>query len=360
MASSDETQPKPNQVEEEEEETWSSAMQLAMSIVLPMTMQTALELGIFEIIAKAGVGGSLSAPHIASQLPTKNPDAPTMLDRVLRLLVSHSVLGCSVSDGERLYSLAPVSKYFVPNQDGVSLRPYMALVQDKVYWDSWFELKNTIVDGGIPFNKVHGKQIYEYLGTDSRFNEVFNRAMFNHTCIVMKRILDTYKGFEQLKQIVDVGGGLGVTLDFITSKYPHIKAINFDLPHVIQHAPSIPGLEHVGGDMFERIPNGDAILLKWILHNWDDDHCLRLLNNCYRAIPKDGKIVVMDTVIPTAPEMSTAARETSLMDAIMLFQLPGGKERTKKEYMDLATGAGFKGVNFQCVVCNYSIMEFFK
>ncbi|KAL5863223.1 hypothetical protein ACOSQ3_000737 [Xanthoceras sorbifolium] len=302
MASSDETQPKLNKVEEEE--TWSSAMQLSMSIVLPMAMQTAIELGIFEIIAKAGDVAELSAPEIAAQLPTKNPDAPMTLDRILRLLVSHWVLGCSVLDGKRLYSLAPVSKYFVRNQDGVSLAPYMALIQDKVYWNSWFELKNTIVDGGIPFNKAHGK-----------FNEVLNGAMFNVTCIVMKKILDSYKGFAQFNQLVDVGG-----------------------------------LEHIGGDMFESIPNGDAILLKCVLHNWDDDYCLNLLKNCYKAIPGDGKIVVIDTVIPITPEISSAARETSLMDAIMLIQLPGGKERTKKEYMELATGAGFKGVNFECVV----------
>ena len=65
--------------------------------------------------------------------------------------------------------------------------------------------------------------------------------MYNQTTIVIKNILKFYKGFENLKQLVDVGGGLGVTLSIITSKYPHIKAINFDLPHVIKHAPPYPG-----------------------------------------------------------------------------------------------------------------------
>jgi caffeic acid 3-O-methyltransferase len=66
--------------------------------------------------------------------------------------------------------------------------------------------------------------------------------MFNHTTITMKKILDSYKGFEQLNQLVDVGGGLRVTLKLITSRYPHLKAINFDLPHVIQNAPRYPGM----------------------------------------------------------------------------------------------------------------------
>lgn len=103
------------------------------------------------------------------------------------------------------------------------------------------QLKDAILEGGIPFNRVHGTHAFEYPALDPRFNQVFNTAMFNHTTVVMKKILESYKGFEQLKQLVDVGGGLGVALNLITSKYPHIKAINFDLPHVIQHAPHYPG-----------------------------------------------------------------------------------------------------------------------
>ena len=66
--------------------------------------------------------------------------------------------------------------------------------------------------------------------------------MFNHTTVIVNKILESYKGFGHLKQVVDVGGGLGTTLGIITSKYPSIKAINFDLPHVIQHALPYPGI----------------------------------------------------------------------------------------------------------------------
>lgn len=86
---------------------------------------------------------------------------------------------------------------------------------------------------------------FEYPDLDPRFNKVFNTAMFNHTTIVMKKILESYKGFEQLTQVtqlVDIGGGLGVTFNLIISRYSDIKGINFDLPHVIQHAPAYPGI----------------------------------------------------------------------------------------------------------------------
>ncbi|KAK2633898.1 hypothetical protein Ddye_028690 [Dipteronia dyeriana] len=253
-----------------------------------------------------------------------------MLDRILRLLVTHCILGCSVLGGDqRHYSLAPVSTYFVSNQDGVSLCPLLCLDRNKVFIKSWFELKNAILEGGIPFNGIYGMYffgfcahpyLYEYLGTDTRFNQVFNHTMLNHTTIVIKRILNYYKGFEQFNQLVNVGGGLGVTLDIISLKYPHIKGINFDLPHVIQQSPSFFSVEHVCGDMFERIPNGDAILMKWILHNWEDEHCLKLLRNCYEVIPAEtGKVVVIDTFVLIASEINNSAREISLLDVQMLL-----------------------------------------
>ncbi len=129
---------------QEEEENFSYAMQLALSSVLCMSLQSAIELGLFNIMAKAGEGAKLSPSEISSLMQAKNPDAPTMLDRILRLLATHSLLNCSVEAADdhgsfqRLYSLTPVSKFFVTNKDGVSLGPFMELAQDKVYSDSWF------------------------------------------------------------------------------------------------------------------------------------------------------------------------------------------------------------------------------
>lgn len=109
-------------------------------------------------------------------------------------------------------------------------------------------MKDAVLEGGIPFNRVHGTDAFKYPGLDQRFNKVFNRAMHNGTTIVMKKILKFYKGFERFKQLVDVGGGLGVTLNQITSSYPHIKGINFDLSHVIEDAPSYPGIyDYISG-----------------------------------------------------------------------------------------------------------------
>ncbi|KAH7578127.1 hypothetical protein ACOSP7_000715 [Xanthoceras sorbifolium] len=345
---------------EEKEESFAYAMQLVNGAVLPMTLQAAIELGVFDIIAKAGPDAKLSASEIASQMPSRNKEAPLMLDRMLRLLASHSIVDCSVVDLERFYSLTSVSGYFVSDQDGVSLGPLMTLLQDKIFLDSWSQLKDAVLEGGIPFDRVHGTHAFEYPGLDPRFNQVFNKAMYNHTTIVIKNIIEVYRGFENVKQLVDVGGSLGVTLRAVTAKYSYIKGINFDLPHVIQHAPQYPGVEHVGGDMFESVPKGDAIFMKWILHDWSDEHCMKLLKNCYKSIPDDGKVIVVEAILPVSPETNAATKATSQIDVLMMTQNPGGKERTRHEFMALATGAGFSGIRFECFASNFCVMEFYK
>ncbi|XP_010520933.1 PREDICTED: flavone 3'-O-methyltransferase 1-like [Tarenaya hassleriana] len=364
MGSTAETQITPAQVSDDEANLF--AMQLASASVLPMVLKSAIELDLLEIMAKtAGFSGQMSPSDIASRLPTKNPDAPVMLDRILRILASYSILTCSVrtlSGGgvERLYGLGPVCKYLTKNEDGVSIAALCLMNQDKVLMESWYHLKDAVLEGGIPFNKAYGMTAFEYHGTDPRFNKVFNNGMSNHSTITMKKILETYNGFESLSSVVDVGGGIGATLSMIVSKYHNVKGINFDLPHVIEDAPSYPGIEHIGGDMFVSVPKGDAIFMKWICHDWSDEHCLKFLKNCYEALPGEGKVIVAECVLPVAPDPSLLTKQVVHIDCIMLAHNPGGKERTEKEFEGLAIGSGFQGFRVVCNAFGTYIMEFIK
>lgn len=103
-----------------------------------------------------------------------------------------------------------------------------------------YQLKDAILEGGSPFNRIHGKHVFEDFNMNSSFNQLFMATMTNHATLIMNKIVESYKGFENINKLVDVGGGLGVTLNIITSKYPHIKGINFDLPHAIEHASPSP------------------------------------------------------------------------------------------------------------------------
>lgn len=358
-----ETQMTPTQVSDEEANLF--AMQLASASVLPMVLKAAIELDLLEIMAKAGPGAFLSPGEVAAQLPTQNPEAPVMLDRIFRLLASYSVLTCTLRDlpdgkVERLYGLAPVCKFLVKNEDGVSIAALNLMNQDKILMESWYYLKDAVLEGGIPFNKAYGMTAFEYHGTDPRFNKIFNRGMSDHSTITMKKILETYKGFEGLETVVDVGGGTGAVLSMIVAKYPSMNGINFDLPHVIEDAPPLPGVKHVGGDMFVSVPKGDAIFMKWICHDWSDDHCAKFLKNCYDALPNNGKVIVAECVLPVYPDTSLATKNVIHIDCIMLAHNPGGKERTQKEFETLAKGAGFQGFQVMCCAFGTHVMEFLK
>ncbi|XP_017976302.1 PREDICTED: caffeic acid 3-O-methyltransferase-like isoform X1 [Theobroma cacao] len=351
----------------EEEEAFHQAMQLAMSTILPMVLKAAIDLDLLEIIAKAGPAGcKLSPIEIASHLPTKNPDASSIIDRILRLLASHSILTCDLATNEdghvqRLYGLAPVAKYFLHNDDGISLIPTLTTSTDKYLLGAWYHLTEATLEGGaIPLVKAYGMDLFELAAKNDEISGKFNNTMGNQTAIIMKKVLEIYKGFEGINQLVDVGGGLGINLKLIVSKYPQIKGINFDLPHVVKDAPHFLGVDHVGGDMFIEVPQGEVIFMKWILHDWGDDRCLKLLKNCYNALPKFGKVVVVELVVPESPMTDIVTKNTLTLDAGLFIVVPGAKERTKEEYEALAKKAGFSTFRLVCRAYSYWVMEFHK
>lgn len=158
-----------------------------LGLLLPMALRAAVQLDIFRFIAEGGPDAKLSPQEVASRLATSYPGAPMMLDRILRFLATHDVVTCSLvldpqgGHPSRLYGLGPAAKYFIQNEDGVSLQPFLNFVLDKVMMDSWSQLKGAIVEGGTPFERVHGMTPYEYAARDCGFNETFNSAMLNHS-----------------------------------------------------------------------------------------------------------------------------------------------------------------------------------
>ena len=102
--------------------------------------------------------------------------------------------------------------------------------------------------------------------------------------------------------------------------------------------------------------------MQWILHDWSDEHCLKLLRNCYNALPESGKVVIVESVVPeyTNAGSSSELRNTLSADLIMLAINPGGKERSIKEFEALAKESGFAAVELICSVSVYNVLEFHK
>ncbi|KAM7459884.1 hypothetical protein LguiA_036131 [Lonicera macranthoides] len=107
------------------------------------------------------------------------------------------------------------------------------------------------------------------------------------------------------------------------------------------------GIEHVAGDMFVSVPRSEAILLKWVCHNWDDEHCLKLLRNCYKALPTSGKVILVEYIMPLAPNTSIDNKYITQLDNIMLSFF-GGKERTINEFEALSKAADSSSYTWHC------------
>ncbi|KAI4389156.1 hypothetical protein MLD38_001412 [Melastoma candidum] len=354
---------------DDEEEAIVRASILTSFFMVPMVLNATIELGVLDIIHRASVDGGISAAGIASSISHRNPGAALVLDRMMRLLASHSILTCSscttLDDNrrmttEKLYRLAPIGKLFTKDAEGGSMAGFLTFSQHQAILDIRNHLKDAVLEGGIPFKMAHGTSVFQYMKADPRLNRAFNAAVSSHSTMVTRRILQAYPGFKGLESLVDVGGGRGTTLSMIMSKYPHIKGINFDLPQVICSAPPLEGIEHVGGNMFEdEIPRGDAILLKRVCHNWGDDKCSKILQKCHEALPRGGKLIMIESILAETPDPSEESKYVSQFDNLMLSQHEG-KERTEGEFASLGKESGFAGFEVVCCACAHWVMEFRK
>ncbi|KAK7270372.1 hypothetical protein RIF29_23459 [Crotalaria pallida] len=359
--------------EETEDSACLSAMVLGTSLIYPAVLNAAIELNLFDIIAKGGEEEEeeafMSSSEIASKMPTQqHSDMSNRLDRMLRLLASHSLLTCSTRTNEdgttdRVYGLTRVGKYFVT--DETQTRGYLASFATYICYPAllpvWLDFKEAVVDADSDvFKKVHGLTAFEYMEKDPKMNYIFNKSMSDLCAIEMTRILEIYSGFEGISTLVDVGGGNGQNLKMIISKYPLIKGINFDLPQVIENAPPLPGIEHIRGDMFASVPQGDAIILKAVCHNWSDEKCLEFLRNCHKALSPNGKVIVLEFMMPEEPEPTEESKLVSILDNLMFLSV-GGRERTRKQYENLCKLSGFSRFQVACRAFSaLGVMEFYK
>jgi hypothetical protein len=191
--------------------------------------------------------------------------------------------------------------------------------------------------------RVLGCEIFEWFATHPEEGGSFMSAMADLAGLVageVARVVD----FSSVSSVVDVGGSVGQLLTTILAQHRHLTGILFDLPPVIEKAkpvlarsPAMGRAEAVAGDFFKAIPAGDVFLLKQILHDWNDDQCRKILQNCARAMPSTGRLLLVEMVIPDDRSPSPAA----MMDMNMLALLPG-KERSAAEYEALLKSAGLK------------------
>ncbi|XP_057842886.2 (R,S)-reticuline 7-O-methyltransferase [Cryptomeria japonica] len=346
--------------EEEEQAGQAEAWKYTFAFVDSLAVKSVVLLGIPDIIARHGPKATLSLSQIAAELPTQKPDV-NCLFRILRFLVAKNFFRAETSERENevRYGLTPASKWML--KDGASLSmSAMLLMQDDVRSVApLHHLNECILEGGVAFEKAHGLQSWDYAVAHPQYSDLFNQAMACNANIVMKAILSKYEGFQGLNSLVDVGGGIGATVGEIVKAHPTINGINYDLPHVIATAPHFTGVKHVGGDMFKEVPSADAVFMKWVLHDWGDEDCVKILKQCRKAIPETGKVIIVDPVLNAAEKTAMDPSLGLVFDLIMLAFSSGGKERSEEEWKNLLKEGGFPRFNVIAIPALQSVIEAF-
>lgn len=310
----------------------AQVVQMAGGFIVSKVIFAVAELGVADHLKD----GSRSAEELAQDTGT---DASSLY-RVLRFAAS---LGFFNEDSEGRFSLTPLGAALRSDDPGHA-RSAVRTLAGSTFWKAWGEFLHSVRTGETAMEKAFGQPFFDFLSDKPEESTIFNETMIGIHGAEPPAVAAAYD-FSGIGTLVDVGGGTGNLLTTILSANPELKGILYDLPHVAEEAREAieqknlsARCEVVEGSFFESVPaGGDAYILSHIIHDWDEQKCLKILENCRRAMPGNGRILLVEMVIPEGNEF----HPSKLLDMIMLA-VAGGKERTVKEYADLFNQAGFK------------------
>jgi len=267
---------------------------------------------------------------------------------------------------DRVFAPTEASSLLVTNA-GPSIGHFALHITEPCQWDGWKELYNAVHTGEVAFERANGKGVYEFTRDNPWSGDVFINAMSFLTDHATEALMAVYD-FGQYETVMDVGGGQGGLIAEIVKTY-NCKGMLFDVPYVIKTAPSF--LESRGvpkdaialhtGDVFEKVPSGaDAIVMKYFLSAWNDEDAGKILARCREALPDQGKIVLLQSIVPDVGEPTVCP--DGIMPGLFAVQIrsavPGGVWRTLKQYKEIFANNGFKLDRVVHTSTNLSAMEF--
>jgi len=322
-------------------------LQLMSGFWISRCIYVAAKLGIADLLKD----GPKSSDEIAS---VTRAHAPSLF-RVLRALAA---VGIVIQGKDNRFSNTPLLET-LRSDTPESLRAFAITELGEEHYPAWGELLHSVRTGGIAFEKAFGMPVWEFFGQNPENAKIFNDAMSGMTAQANEALHAAYS-FAGIKTIIDVGGGHGGLITSILQRNPQMRGILFDAPQVIEGARSLVAKSGVGdrcelvaGDFFKSVPaGGDLIIMKWIIHDWNDDQSVAILRNCHQALPEKGKLILVEAVIPPGSEMHFS----KFMDLNMLV-MTGGRERTEAEFAKLYEDSGFRLTRVVPTESLFSVIE---
>ncbi len=321
------------QLEQPEMPPEAVMMQMMMGFIVSQGISVAAKLYLADRLAD----GAKTLSQLAAAANTHEPS----LYRLLRALTSVGVFQKN-SDGH--YENSPLSET-LRSDNPHSLRAAAHMICDREHWNSHGNLLHSVKTGETAFDHTFGMPVFPYFAENPQVAEIFDNAMTSFSAPVAAAVAAVYD-FSDAETIADIGGGHGLLLATALKTNPDAKGILFDQPQVVEGAGKILEVEGVaervstiGGNFFESVAvEADVYLMKFIIHDWNDEQSIRILSNIAESAKPGARLLLVETVVE---EDDSIASMSKVMDLNMLA-MTSGKERTATEYAALFEKTGFK------------------
>ncbi len=303
-------------------------MEMATGIWPALALRAFVKAGIADRLAR----GAASPGDIARDLSLHEDS----VRRILRMLAGYDV----VHETGGMYALTEIGRC-AASESSTSVADFLRYVGEPWQLEPWSRLDETLRTGRPAFDVVYGSGFFEYTKEHPELGGLFDRAMSAVAKLHADAIAEAYD-FSNASPVADIGGGAGLVLAAVLGRYPRARGLLYDLPGCVAAARAqLAGLadriDFVAGDFFQDVPPAKTYILTHILHDWNDERALKILRNVTHSIGPDGRLLVAEALSEEDPNGWSPA---ALTDAQMLAMLTG-RERTRAEYAELFSQAGF-------------------
>ncbi|MFC0112510.1 methyltransferase [Kibdelosporangium aridum] len=302
---------------------------------------------IVRAMADLRVADHLTAGAITSaEVAVRESSDPQATYRLMRAAAS---LGLLEERSEREFTLTELGALLRPDVPG-SVRN-MALVQGGPgHWLPWGELPRAVRSGTtalhVPLGLQEGQTLFDYYAVHPAESAQFAEWMSDTTTGIIEDVVASVD-LRDAATALDVGGANGALVQAMVLHHPQLHGAVLELPNVVPgavaalEAADLSGrIDAMPGDFFTSVPPADLYLLKFILHDWNNDECITILRNCRASAPAGARVVVVDAIVDASDESGFAAR----FDINMLC-VSRGQERSQDEFDAIYAASGWRRVS---------------
>ena len=287
-------------------------------------------------------------PKTSDELAAASGTHAPSVYRLLRALASAGIV--EEHEGRR-FSSTPVFATLESGRPG-TMRYFAMAELGQEHYSAWEEFPHSIATGEMAFTHKFKQEVWEYYAKNAEHAGIFNNSMTSLTQWAIGAVLAAYD-FTPYRKTIDIGGGHGAFLEAVLGVNLEARGVLFDAPPVIAGVQPHPRYSATAGDFFKAVPaGGDLYMMKWIIHDWNDEQSVRILSNIRKVMAPGAKVILVEAVLEPPPGNPMK----NFIDLNMMV-MTGGSERTEAEYRSIYDRAGLTVTRLVPTDSPFSIVE---